>query len=95
MVDLEALCNSDAVQFGSPFDDDDADLILRSSDSVDFPVHQAFLSKASSFFKLMLSLPQPPTSAHPAKRSNNRSVDTNSLPVVPVVETSIVLHILL
>ncbi|KAJ7890760.1 hypothetical protein B0H13DRAFT_2040100 [Mycena leptocephala] len=32
---------------GAPFDDEDADMILRSSDLVDFRVHKLFLSKAS------------------------------------------------
>jgi hypothetical protein len=46
--------------FGPPFDHDDADIILRSSDRVDFHVYQAILSISSPFFKSMFSLlPQP------------------------------------
>ncbi|KAL1941196.1 hypothetical protein VTO73DRAFT_7408 [Trametes versicolor] len=43
-----------------PFDRDDADLIVRSSDHVDFYVHRLILSLASPVFASMLSLPQPP-----------------------------------
>jgi BTB/POZ domain len=45
--------------FGPPFDDPDADIILRSSDQVDFHVYRVILSKASPVFKDMFSLPQP------------------------------------
>ncbi|KAI0305827.1 hypothetical protein B0F90DRAFT_929092 [Multifurca ochricompacta] len=45
--------------FGAPFDDDDADVILRSSDKVDFYVYRSILSKASPVFKIMFSLRQP------------------------------------
>ena len=47
--------------FGPPFDDDDADIILRSSDQVEFLVYKVILSKASPVFKTMFSLPQPAT----------------------------------
>ncbi|KAJ7484958.1 hypothetical protein B0H11DRAFT_1914381 [Mycena galericulata] len=43
----------------TPFDDSSADVILRSSDGIDFHVHRVVLSLASSFFKEMFSLPQP------------------------------------
>lgn len=39
---------------GPPFDDEDADLILRSSDGVDFRVHKLFLIKAFHTFDDML-----------------------------------------
>ncbi|KAI0255963.1 hypothetical protein BJV78DRAFT_1113987, partial [Lactifluus subvellereus] len=42
-----------------PFDDADADIILRSSDQVNFHVYKVILSVASPFFKDMFSLPQP------------------------------------
>ena len=42
-----------------PFDQAHADIILRSSDSVDFHVHKSILWVASSVFKDMLGLPQP------------------------------------
>ncbi|KAJ7678647.1 hypothetical protein B0H17DRAFT_944343 [Mycena rosella] len=46
---------------GSPFDDISADVILRSSDGIDFRVYRVVLSLASPFFKQMFSLPQPVT----------------------------------
>ena len=49
--------------FGAPFDHNDADVILRSSDQVDFRVYRVILSLSSPFFGSMFSLPQPdPTS---------------------------------
>ncbi|KAF8472310.1 hypothetical protein DFH94DRAFT_655574 [Russula ochroleuca] len=42
-----------------PFDVPNANLIIRSSDFVDFRVHQPVLSMASPVFKDLLSLPQP------------------------------------
>ncbi|KAJ6573431.1 hypothetical protein DFH09DRAFT_981730 [Mycena vulgaris] len=41
-----------------PFDDTEADVILRTSDEVDFRVFKVILSLASPFFKSMFSLPQ-------------------------------------
>ncbi|KAI0642186.1 hypothetical protein C8Q79DRAFT_238296 [Trametes meyenii] len=43
-----------------PFDRDDADLIIRASDGVDFHVHRLILSLASPVFAGMLTFPQPP-----------------------------------
>ena len=51
--------------FGPPFNDSDADIVLRSSDQVDFIVYKVILSKASPFFKTMFTLPQPATDAQP------------------------------
>ncbi|KAL7280736.1 hypothetical protein ACG7TL_005678 [Trametes sanguinea] len=45
---------------GHPFDREDADLIIRSSDQVDFYVHRLVLSLASPVFATMFTLPQPP-----------------------------------
>jgi hypothetical protein len=42
-----------------PFDVPDANLIVRSSDHVDFRVHKPVLAVSSPFFKDLLSLPQP------------------------------------
>ncbi|KAI0272559.1 hypothetical protein BC834DRAFT_857294 [Gloeopeniophorella convolvens] len=42
--------------FGPPFDDADADIILRSTDNVDFRVYSVILSKASAVFR---DLPPP------------------------------------
>ncbi|KAL1758196.1 hypothetical protein FB107DRAFT_288710 [Schizophyllum commune] len=41
----------------APFDDAEADVILRSSDGVDFRVHKLLLSLVSTFFRDMFSLP--------------------------------------
>lgn len=45
--------------FGPPFDDASADIILRSNDKVDFDVHKLILSIASPIFKDMFTLPPP------------------------------------
>jgi hypothetical protein len=71
----------------SPFDDPDADLIIRSSDRVQFRVYKSLLSLASPVFKDMFSLPQPPDGA------NNEAVDGH--PVVKFTETSTTIHNLL
>ena len=47
--------------FGPPFDHADADVVLQSSDKVDFFVYKIMLSISSPFFKSMFSLPQPIT----------------------------------
>lgn len=46
-------------QAPSPFDQDSADVILRSSDGVHFRVHSVILAQASPFFRTMFVLPQP------------------------------------
>ncbi|KAH9004626.1 hypothetical protein EDB86DRAFT_3072114 [Lactarius hatsudake] len=46
----------------APFDDPRADLILRSSDGVNFRVFKVILSLASSVFADMFTLPPPPAS---------------------------------
>jgi hypothetical protein len=64
-----------------PFDVPDANLIIRSSDLVDFRVCKSALAMASPFFKDLLSLPQP---------SDGESVD--GLPVVRLSEDSELLN---
>jgi len=67
-----------------PFDDvPDANLIIRSSDLIDFRVHKPVLAMASPFFKVLLSLPQP---------SDSPSID--GLPVVQLYEDSELLNTL-
>ena len=65
--------------FGSPFDDSDADVILRSSgpDRVDFMVYKVILSKASPVFRTMLSLYQP-----------TKGTPKESLPIIDLAEDS-------
>ena len=65
----------------SLFDDADADIIIRSSDDVDFRVYKVILAKASPVFRTMLSLPQSsPSSPKTAPHS------TSELPVVQLTE---------
>ncbi|KAJ7801648.1 hypothetical protein B0H14DRAFT_2894775, partial [Mycena olivaceomarginata] len=61
----------------APFDDPGADVILRSSDGIDFHVYRVVLSLASPFFKEMFGLPQP--SFEP------------DVPTLPMVESAVVL----
>ncbi|KAJ7441121.1 hypothetical protein FB451DRAFT_1150672 [Mycena latifolia] len=60
-----------------PFDDPDADVILRSSDSTDFRLCRAILTRASPFFKDLFCIPQP--------------ADAPEMPVIDVAETAAVL----
>lgn len=71
--------------FGPPFDDADADTILRSSDQVDFYVYRVILSKSSPFFKTMFSLPQPDVA----------SVSEKQIPVISLTENSKTIAVLL
>lgn len=64
----------------SPFDHPEADIILQSSDIVNFRVFKLFLSLASPVFETMFKLPQP------AAGTNEDTKD--SLPVVSVQENS-------
>jgi hypothetical protein len=66
------------------FDVSDTNLIIRSSDLVDFRIHKSVLAIASPFFKDLLSLPQP---------SDSEIVD--GLPVVRVSENSRLLESLI
>ncbi|KAH8985597.1 hypothetical protein EDB86DRAFT_2326077 [Lactarius hatsudake] len=52
--------NSDPPSVPSCLDTPDANIIVRSSDNVDFHVHKSLLAMSSPFFKDLLSLPQPP-----------------------------------
>ena len=76
-----------SIAFGPPFDDPDADIILRSSDQVDFMVYKVILSKASPVFKTMFTLPQPATDTKPDSSS--------PIVVVELAENSKVLDALL
>ncbi|KAF8983738.1 hypothetical protein BDQ17DRAFT_1437268 [Cyathus striatus] len=59
-----------------PFDGSEgSDIILRTSDNMEFHVYRVILSVASPFFKSMFSLPQPPS-------------DDVSLPIIDVPEHS-------
>ncbi|KAJ7224115.1 hypothetical protein GGX14DRAFT_648551 [Mycena pura] len=72
-----------------PFNDEGADVIVRSSeDKVDFRVHRAVLSMASPFFGTMFSLPQGDTAV---LGGNTR----DGLPVVEFAEDKGTLAVLL
>ncbi|KAI9442000.1 hypothetical protein BJY52DRAFT_1216947 [Lactarius psammicola] len=62
----------------------DADVIVRSSDQVNFRVHKSVLAMSSPFFKDLLSLPQPP---------DGEAVD--GLPVIQLSEDAGLLNSLL
>ncbi|THH14651.1 hypothetical protein EW146_g5703 [Bondarzewia mesenterica] len=66
---------------GPPFDAADADIILRTSDLVDFRVHTSILSISSQVFKDMLSMPLPPNG-----ESADSSEKKDGLPIVFVTE---------
>jgi hypothetical protein len=68
-----------------PFDVQHADIILRSTDNVDFKTFKCLLSFASPFFEAMFSLPQ---------HSSNDEIK-DGLPVVQVPECSEALRTLL
>ncbi|KAI9445826.1 hypothetical protein BJY52DRAFT_409496 [Lactarius psammicola] len=52
--------NSDSPSVSLCLDIPDANIIVRSSDQVNFRVHKSVLAMSSSFFKHRLSLPRPP-----------------------------------
>jgi len=90
-----------AIDASPPFDKPSADLILRSSDLVDFRVHTCILKHVSSVFNDMFLFPQPNSRAD-RRRSGSFSDSgagaqpyKNGLPLVPVQEASDVLGQLL
>lgn len=79
-----------------PFDKPSADLILRSSDGVDFRVFKWILSDASQVFAGMFSLPTPPPEHIDVTSSSGHLVhQPPPPPVVPVTEDSDTLEALL
>jgi hypothetical protein len=72
-VDPQARINSTTDQ-PKAFNVSDANLIIRSSDLVDFRVHKSILAMVSPFFQHRLSLPQ--------------SFDSESVDGLPVVQFS-------
>ena len=65
------------------FEVPDANIIIRSSDLIDFRVHKSVLAMSSPFFKDLLSLPQP-----------SDSETSDGLPVIELSEDSELLHTL-
>ncbi|KAJ6552933.1 hypothetical protein B0H19DRAFT_155919 [Mycena capillaripes] len=82
MLDVTEVTNSSSIlAVRAPFDNPDADVILRSSDGIDFGVHRIVLASASPFFHAMFGLPQGATDPE--------------VPVLPMAETGVVLDRLL
>ena len=73
----------------APFDDDEAEVVLCTSDDVHFRVDKLFLSRASPFFKDMFKLPQPSLDSDPTPR------DEQGRPIIHVPEDSQILRKLL
>ncbi|KAI0071785.1 hypothetical protein K474DRAFT_1679170 [Panus rudis PR-1116 ss-1] len=71
-----------------PFTDEDADLIVKTSDNVYFRVYKVILGKVSPFFKQMFGLPQSP----PSQDAEGEIVD--GIPVISLSENSRVIKLL-
>jgi len=67
----------------NPFTYANAEVIVRSSDSVDLKLHKCILSVASPFFNTLFSLPQPPDEPSVTMTPPN---EESALPVVDVTE---------
>ncbi|KAF8141478.1 hypothetical protein EV363DRAFT_19202 [Boletus edulis] len=80
--------SGDTNHAAAPFDHAKADIILRSSDNIDFRVFKLFLSLASPFFETLFEIPQP------AEESGDQEVE-DGLVVIPVTEDSKTLDALL
>lgn len=74
----------------APFNNPDAEIIIRSSDHVDFRVFKSFLSSVSSVFKDMFAIPQGPVGVSTADEETR-----DGLPVIPITEESHVVETLL
>ncbi|TFY76285.1 hypothetical protein EWM64_g7729 [Hericium alpestre] len=79
--------------YGAPFDDSDADVVLRSSDNADFRVYKVILAKSSPFFSDLFSIPQPEEEKASPDPAHTES--TPQLPVIDVSEHSRILAMLL
>ncbi|KAI0311214.1 hypothetical protein OF83DRAFT_1151825 [Amylostereum chailletii] len=81
---------------GTPFDDENAEIIFRSSDAVDFHVHKLILSLASPFFADMFAFPQPPAPSCPdIDATADLDTSHDGVPIVHLSEPSSVLDTLL
>ncbi|KAI0311191.1 hypothetical protein OF83DRAFT_1287696 [Amylostereum chailletii] len=82
---------SKVLDFGPPFNDEDADLILRSSDNKNFRVYRAIVCKASTILKERVSN----LSSNDADDSGKAPSCGKSLPVLTIPADSDTLHSLL
>ncbi|KAG8221055.1 hypothetical protein J3R82DRAFT_2566 [Butyriboletus roseoflavus] len=73
--------SGDSAYAVAPFDHPKADVILRSSDNIDFRIFKLFLSLASPFFETLFDIPQP------AQESDHQEIK-DGLVVIPVTEDS-------
>jgi BTB/POZ domain len=80
--------NIETIMADAPFNDPQADVILRSNDGVEFRVFKIVLSLASPIFADMFSIPSPPPSA-------TSETFHDGLPVVPLSEDSKVVDLAL
>ena len=80
--------DSESTYAAAPFDHAKADIILRSSDNIDFRVFKLFLSLASPFFETLFDIPQP------VEESGDQEIK-GGLAVIPVTEDSKTLDTLL
>jgi len=69
----------------APFNDPKEDVILRSSDNIDFCTFKSLLSLASTVFDDMFDWPQPPATGSDDTKS---AIEAGQLPVVTVSEPS-------
>lgn len=82
----------------APFDNPDADVILRSSDKepVDFRTFKLLLSLSSSFFSEILTLPQPASDAFESPSLyTDEFIDASDAPVIQMAEDAQTLRLLL
>ena len=80
--------SDDSTYAPAPFDHAKADIILRSSDNINFRVFKLFLSLASPFFETLFDIPQP------VKENGDQEIK-DGLAVIPVTEDSKTLDALL
>ena len=69
---------------GPPFDDPNADVVIRSSDGIDFHMFKAHLISASEVLNHLLS-----------SATANEDEHTDGVPIIPIYEPSPLLHGLL
>jgi hypothetical protein len=80
--------SDDSTYAPAPFDHAKADIILRSSDNIDFRVFKLFLSLASPSFETLFDIPQP------VEEKGDQEIK-DGLAVIPVTEDSKTLDALL
>ena len=82
------MMSKDSAYATAPFDHVKADIVLHSSDNVDFCVFKLVLSLASPVFETLFDIPQP------VEESRGQEI-RDGLAVVPMVEDSKTLNALL